>query len=262
MKGILIALNTELTKTRKSKVFWITLIFFAFIAVMMGFLMFVSKHPEIAENSAVLSTKASLIAAPDWPSYMDLQIQLVLILGIIGPGFVATWVFGREYSDRVLKDIMALPVSRFSIAAAKFVIIFIWSVLLIIILFTIGITAGFILKLDEWTNDFFLSSSAVYAMTSFLTIILFTPIAFITCASRGYLLPFATLILILMITQFSFIGFEGITPYFPWSVPALYSGIAGPGISPAGFYSYLILAFTSIAGFLGTAAWWRYADHH
>lgn len=262
MKGILIALHTELIKTIKSKVFWITLIFFTFIAIMMGFLIFVSIHPEIAENSKVLSTKASLIAAPDWSSYMDLQIQLVLILGIIGPGFVTTWVFGREYSDRVLKDIIVLPVSRFSIVTAKFIIIFIWSVLLVIILFIVGFFAGLIVKLEGWTKDVFLNSAAVYAVTSLLTILLFTPVAFITCASRGYLLPFATLILILIITQFSFIGFEGITPYFPWSVPALCSGIAGPGAPEENFISYFILVSTSLAGYFGTSAWWRYADHH
>lgn len=262
MNGVLIALHIEIIKTRKSKVFWITLIFFAFIAVMMGFLVFVSKHPEIAENSSVLSTKASLIADADWVSYMDLLIQLVLILGILGPGFVATWVFGREYSDRVLKDIMALPVSRFSIVAAKFIVIFIWSILLVIILLVIGITAGFFVNLERWTKDIFLNSIIVYAVTSFLTIILVTPIAFITCASRNYLLPFATLILILIVTQFSFVGFEGITPYFPWSVPALYSGIAGPGAPSERLISYFIVVLTSLAGYFGTSAWWRYADHH
>lgn len=262
MKGVVIALQIELIKTRKSKVFWITLIFFTFIAVMMGFLVFILKHPEIAENSPILSVKASLIAAADWTSYMDLLIQLVLILGILGPGFVATWIFGREYSDRVLKDIIALPVSRFSIVAAKFIIIFIWSILLVLILLVIGIAAGFIVKLEGWTKDTFLNSVAVYAVTSFLTIILFTPIAFTTCASRGYLLPFATLILILIVTQFSFIGFEGITPYFPWSVPALYSGIAGPGAPAEEPISYFIVVLTSLAGYIGTSAWWRYADHH
>jgi ABC-2 type transport system permease protein len=64
----------------------------------------------------------------------------------------------------------------------------------------------------------------------------------------------------LIITQLVFVGIPGITPYFPWAIPAICSGVIGPEIPPPGAVSYIILGFTSVLGLFGTAAWWRFAD--
>jgi ABC-2 type transport system permease protein len=261
MKEFYAALHTEFMKVWKSKMLWITIVFFLFIAFMMGLLMFIAKHPEIAGNSVILSTKASLISHSNWLAYFGLLMQLILVLGVVGPGIVVVWIFGREYSDRVIKDILALPVSRFRIVSAKFIIGFLWSSLLLVILFGVGILAGFAVKLDGWTSVYFSDNILTFAVCSLLTILLCTPVALITCISRGYLLPIGFIILIMIITQFIFMGMTGITPYFPWTIPGLYSGVAGPGNPEPTALSYFILVITSFSGFAGTAAWWRYADH-
>ena len=162
MKGFYAALITEIIKTKKSKMLWITFLFFAFIAVMMGLLMLVAKHPEIAENSAIISTKASLISKADWPTYMALLLQMALVLGMLGSGIVTIWIFGREYSDRVIKDILALPVSRFNIVLAKSIITFIWSLLLLIVLYLTAILTGIIVKLDGWTSQIFIQTTKYF----------------------------------------------------------------------------------------------------
>jgi ABC-2 type transport system permease protein len=78
---------------------------------------------------------------------------------------------------------------------------------------------------------------------------------------RGYLLAIAFTVASLIVTNFVAIGIPNMMPYFPWAIPALYSGIAGREALPhAGTISYIILVSTSIAGFAGTAAWWRFAD--
>jgi len=262
MKGFYVALNTEFMKARKSKMFWITLIFFAFIAIMLGFLMLVAKHPEIAGNSAVLTTKASFINKADWPTYFNLLLQMVLTLGNIGPAIVTIWVFGREYSDRVIKDLLALPVSRSNIVFSKFIIVFFWSVLLLFLLFVFGMVTGLVIQLDGWNRELVLHNTLVYTISSLLTIILFPVVTLITCMSRGYLLPVGFTLLIMIVTQFVFLGLPAITPYFPWAIPGLSSGVAGPLSPEPKLISYLILGFTSLLGVAGTAGWWRYADQH
>ena len=262
MKGFSIALVTELTKALKSKMLWASMIFFAFIALMLGFLMLVAKHPEIAGGSEVLSLKASMISNPSWPTFYWLLLQMVLTVGSIGPAIVTIWVFGREYSDRVIKDILVLPVSRISIVFAKFIVVFFWSILLLLLLYIFGIITGLIINLDGWDKEVFLQKSLVYTVSAILTILLFPVISFITCISRGYLLPVAISVLILIATQFIFLGLPGITPYFPWAIPGLYSGVAGPLSPEPETISYIILVITSISGAAGTACWWRYADHH
>lgn len=262
MKGFLIALKTELIKTMKSKMLWATIIFFGFIAVMLGVLMLVAKHPEIAGKSEVLNMKASLISKPDWPTYFWLLMQMVLTVGSIGPAIVTIWVFGREYSDRTIKDLLALPVSRLNIVLSKSLIVFLWSLLLLILLYFFSIITGLLINLDGWDREIFLQKTTLYIVSAFLTILLFPVITFVTCISRGYLLPVGLAILILIVTQFVYLGFPGITPYFPWAIPGLYSGVAGPLSPKPGVISYVILGITSILGIAGTAAWWRYADHH
>lgn len=262
MKGFYAAFITEMNKILKSKVIWITFLLFAFIALMMGLLMLVVKNPEVAENSAIISTKASFISSADWPTYLSLLIQMALVLGIIGSGIVTIWIFGREYSDRVIKDILALPVSRFNIVLAKTILTFIWSFLLLAAMFVISILTGKLVKLDGWTIQLFHNSLTVFFTSSLLTILLFTPVTFITCASRNQLLPVGFLILVILITQIVFIALPEITPYFPWAIPALIAKVAGPLSPEANISSWLILAFTVLSGFWGTVLWWRYADHH
>lgn len=262
MKGLLAALHTEITKVLKSKMLWITILFFVFIGVMMGCIMLAAKHPEIAGKSSFLSAKTSFISQASWPIYLGLLKQMLLVLGVLGPGIVIIWIFGREYSDRVIKDILVLPVSRISIVFAKFITGFLWSIILLIILFFAGVLAGIVVGLDGWSTEAFANNSVNLLVSSLLTIILFTPVALISCISRGYLMPIGLLILIVIITQLSFFGFPGITPYFPWAIPGLYSGVSGPFSPKPGAVSYIILGITSFLGIAGTAAWWRYADHH
>jgi ABC-2 type transport system permease protein len=260
MKKFNAAIITEAFKAIRSKMLWITMVFFAFTSIMMGFLMLISKHPEIAGSSTVFSTKASFISGAGWPALFSLLIQMSLVLGMLGPGMVTIWVFGREYSDRVVKDLLALPVSRTMIVFSKFVIIMIWSILLLFLLFVFGILAGMTISLDGWSRESYIHFVKSFAGSSLMSIILCTPIAFITCVSRGYLLPVAILILLLITTQFIFVGLAGITPFFPWAIPALFSGAAGPFAPKPGIISYVILAISGFSGFLGTAAWWKFAD--
>lgn len=262
MKGFITALHVETIKALKSKMLWGTVFFFAFIAFMMGFLMLVAKNPDIAGNSEVLNMKASMISKADWPTFFSLLLQMVLTVGSIGPAIVTIWVFGREYSDRTIKDLFALPVSRLNIVFAKFVLSFLWSLLLLLLLYVFGIISGLLIHLDGWSGDLLVQNSRVYLLSAVLTVLLFPVITFITCVSRGYLLPVGFSILILIATQFVFLGLPGITPYFPWAIPGLCSGVAGPFSPKPEVISYIILGLTSILGVAGTAAWWRYADQH
>ncbi|MGA1977698.1 MAG: ABC transporter permease [Bacteroidales bacterium] len=262
MKGFNAALYVEFVKALKSKMFWITLIFFVFLAIMLGFLMLVARHPEIAGNSAVLTTKASFISKADWRSFFSLLMQMVLTLGMLGPAIVTIWVFGREYSDRVIKDLLVLPVARFKIVVAKFIIVFLWSILLLVLLLAFALLSGIAIHLAGWNRELVSHNVQIYLVSSLLTILLFPVITFITCISRGYLLPIGFAILLLISTQFVFLGIPSVTPYFPWAIPGLYSGAAGPFSPKPAAISYVILVLTSLIGFFSTAAWWRYADQH
>ena len=260
MKGLSKAIWAESLKVRKSKILWITILVFSFIAVMMGLMVFIANHPDLVGNSVVLSAKASMIGNADWPAYFELLYQVVAMIGLIGFGFVISWVFGREYSDHTVKDLLALPVSRLIIVLSKFIVITIWSVLLSLILFVLGLVTGLAVNIPGWSGEIALHAFFIFTGTSLLTLLLCTPIAFFASYGRGYLLPIAFIILVIIITQFVIVGIPGIAPYIPWAIPALFCGAAGPSGPHIGAVSYIILFFTSILGIIITLAWWRFAD--
>ncbi len=260
MTGLGTALWVESLKIRRSKMLWTTIAFFAFVALMMGLLMLIAIHPEYAGKSAILSTKATFVKSTDWVGFFGLLLQIILTLGIIGYGVVTGWVFGREFSDRVINDILALPVSRFTIVTAKFIVIGVWCILLMLTIYAVGLAVGILIGLPGWDTPVIMHWSWIFIRSGFLTILFGTPVGLVASYGRGYLLAIAYVLLTLITTQFVFLGVPGLSPYFPWAIPALSSGLAGPDLPHAGIISYLILLFTCIAGFYGTAAWWKYAD--
>jgi ABC-2 type transport system permease protein len=260
MKELLISLWAESLKIRKSKIFLITFLLFSFIAVMMGLLILVAHHPEVAGRSATVSAKASLVGNADWPSFWSLLIQVILSLGTMGYGFVASWVFGREYSDRVIKDLLALPISRLTIVISKFIVITVWCIVLTLTLWIVGFFAGLAVHMPNWSTQNAFDNFSVYLTSSFLTILLCTPVAFIASLGRGFLLPIGFTIFTLIMTNLVCVGVPGFSPYFPWAFPAFFSGITGDALPHLNAWSYLIFISTVLSGFIGTGLWWRFAD--
>ncbi|HQT92601.1 MAG TPA: ABC transporter permease, partial [Candidatus Kryptobacter bacterium] len=169
--------------------FLVSILFFLFVGIMMGMLTFVAKHPEIAGRSATMGAKASALGKADWPNFLSLLVQTILALGSLGYGIVTSWVFGREYSDRVIKDLLALPVPRSSIVAAKFIVVAFWSVILSLALLAAALITGLFVGLSGWTVALAQHALLTYSVSALLTILLCTPVAFVASASRGYLLP-------------------------------------------------------------------------
>ena len=260
MKNIAVTLLTEFMKLRRSAIFWITILIFIIIPVMMGLMMFVAKNPEMAAKLGMVGTKATLFGTNDWVGFTGLLIQSMATIGYIGFGFVTSWVFGREFSERTIKDILALPVSRSSIVISKFILITIWCGLLTIIFYVTGLLIGKFVGIVGWSKDVISGFAVNFFTTSFLTVLLCTPVAFFASFGRGIIAPFGFMIITLILAQF--IALIGLGPYFPWAIPGVFTvpeGTVGMELSSA---SYIILFVTSLAGFSGTIAWWRLADQH
>lgn len=210
----------------------------------------------------LIGTKAALLRFEntDWQTYFSLLNQIGAGVGLLGFAFVTSWVFGREYADRTVKDLLALPISRSSIVAAKFTFVALWCGLLSVVLFSSGIVTGILIQLPGWSNEIAVQNAYLFGIASLFTILLCTPVAFFASYGRGYLPPIGFAILTLIIFQFT--GLVGLGPYFPWGIPILFTAGAGDESIPLGIMSYGILVFTSILGFIGTVVWWRYADQY
>lgn len=237
----------------------LTFLGFLLVPFIGGFFMIVLKDPDLARSLGLISTKAQLMAGTaDWPTFLGLLAQAAAVGGLILFGFIGSWVFGREYSDRTVKDLLALPTPRFIIVLAKFIIVITWSALLIGIIYLIGLGVGAAVGLPAAPAAVFWQGTWMVMITSGLTILLVTPVAFFASAGRGYLPPMGFAILTVILAQI--IAAAGWGEYFPWSVPALNAGLAGPAYAQLGVLSYLIVVLTSLLGTIATFGWWTFAD--
>lgn len=259
MSGFKPALTTELLKARRSKVLWLTTLGFIFIPFINGLFMVILKNPELARNMGLISIKAQIVTGvADWPTFLDVFSQGIAVGGILGFGLAISWIFGREYSDHTVKDLLALPTSRSKIVLAKFVIITIWIFIVSVLILFIGVAIGWIIVLPGWSQEVLINGIVRLFITTCLTLSITYPVAFIASAGRGYLLPLGFAILMLILAQI--LGATGWGRFFPWAVPSLYSKIAGPQSGQLVIISFLIVALTGLAGLFLTFYYWKYSD--
>jgi ABC-type transport system involved in multi-copper enzyme maturation permease subunit len=261
MRKFPVAVWAEMLKVRKSRVFPATLLFIAFVASMMGLFMFVQMYPDISGKLGMIGDKASMMqfGEPGWASFSSLRTQVFAGVGLVGMGFVTSWVFGREFSDHTIKDILTIPVSRVQIVLAKSLVIVLWSVILSLVFLASGLVIGLLIGLPGLSAEILKDFALNYTITSLLTMLLFTPVALLASYSRGFILPLAFVILTMIMANFS--GLVGLGPYFPWAIPGLYGVSSENHEMQLNFASYAILLMTCITGLIGTVYFWRWADH-
>ncbi len=259
MNAFLAALWTETLKARRSKVSLLTAAGISILPVVDGLFMIILKDPEQAREMGLISVKAQLSAGvADWPTYFQVLLLGTAIVGAILFAFITAWVFGREFSDRTAKELLALPTPRGIIVGAKFVLTALWILGLTLLIFVIGLTIGKAVGIPggspglEWTSFWHLM------LTALLTFMLMPFVALFASVGRGYLPPLGWAILTLFLAQVA--GVLGWGDWLPWSVPGLISEMAGPRAEPIGLHSYILVLLTFIAGIAATFAWWQSAD--
>lgn len=256
---VMSCIEVELRKFFRSRVPLFTFLALLLVPFFGGFFMFVLKNPELAQSLGFISAKAQLIGSADWTSYLGLLAQSIAIGGLLVFGFVTSWVFGREFSDRTVNDLLVLPTSRNAIVLAKFAVATFWCVFLTLMVLFAGLAAGTLVGLSGWSPQLFTKGIVVYFVCSTLTILLSTPVGFIASVGRGYLSPLGFMIFTLALGQI--VAVTGRGHIFPWSIPAIFSGVIADSNILIEVPGVIIVLITSIAGLMGTTLWWTYADH-
>jgi ABC-type transport system involved in multi-copper enzyme maturation permease subunit len=254
------AIDAEFIKNRHSRIQWVSFAAFALAPVFGAVFMILIKDVGLDGLSGAFKSKAVMFSfEANWNSFLGVLSQAVGIGGILICGFVASWLFGREYSEGTAKDLLALPISRTKILNAKFLYYALWCFALALSNIALGLLMGFLLQLDGWSLQIFSQHLKVNFITTLLIVLLNTPIAFFALWGKGYLTPLGIVAILLVLSQI--IGAMGIGNYFPWSVPGIYSGSGGEDLRmQLNEMSFVLLIITGIFGYLATVLWWKYSD--
>jgi ABC-2 type transport system permease protein len=186
-------------------------------------------------------------------SLFKLFETIIFVAGEIGFGFVTSWMFGREYTEHTVKDLLALPSPRFMLILSKFIILFIFFFVLSMLCFIIPCFVGMIKYPDAYTLKIIIEYAISHIIITLILISINTPLAFIAICSCGYLLPIGFLISVFIVGVI--INNAGYGLYYPWMMPSVF--IEHGKLEKI---SWFILLSSSGLGIFGSIIWWRYND--
>lgn len=122
------ALWAEAVKVIHSKILWVSLAAAVALPIMFGLVL-----------AGIIPTNVPVPVGVGFNEYAEQLGPLMAVGGLIGFGFIFSWLFGREYADGTITDLLALPVARGTIVAAKFTIGIVWCAFLAAAVFSTGI---------------------------------------------------------------------------------------------------------------------------
>jgi ABC-2 type transport system permease protein len=249
----------EALKARRSKLPLFTGLGISLLPLVGGLFMIIIRDPEIARRAGLISAKAQILTgSADWGTYLNFLAQGAAVGGFVLCSIILTWVFGREHSDRTLKDLLALPTSRSAIVLAKFIVFLVWSVGLMLIVCLLGLLVGAAVRLPPVPASVIVQGMLTILAGALMAIIVTTPVALAASAGRGYLAAVGVTFLLMLSAQV--LAILGWGEYFPWSIPAVYAAMPGEAGVSLGAASYLIVIVTGAAGVIGALLWWELAD--
>lgn len=244
------ALDLEMLKLRRSPVTWVAslLILVLCPGLCIGFVSVV----EGSGNGPLAAKIQALVSGTGWDAYLGLLDQFVASAFFVGVGVVIVWCFGREFSDRTVGSLFGLPVSRATIAGAKFIALSIWSVGLSLVLVVVATGLGPVGGLG-WPDSGARAGLVKLLGVAVLTALIALTVAFPASLGRGYLPGIGVLVLILMTAQLAVLFESG--AWYPFAAPGLWA-VSGQQDVVVGLGQLAVVPVTAAVVGLATVRWW------
>lgn len=216
MNHILTAFRVELQKNAAATVMRATSVLLVVaITVLAGALTMAAQ----GGNEQVIAQLGAQADSRGWPLLTGVTAQITAAGGLLGFAVALSWMFGREFSDGTITGLFALPISRPTMALAKFAAYLGWvAVVALGLTLLIGLVGiGF---LDSWDASVTESLARQLGLT-FFSGLLATPAAWAATLGRGLLPGIATGIGLVAVAQIMVVAGTG--AWFPVAAPALWA---------------------------------------
>jgi ABC-2 type transport system permease protein len=222
--------GAEFSKLRRSKITWISFLAYAFMVGVGALFVWMMKNPDLAADLGLIGQKARLAVGAvevGWEGYLGLVLEMSGLGGMMLSSVILTYVFGREYAEGTAKNMLALPVPRWMLVAAKLVVSAIWFALLTAWAVALTWCAGSLAGLGESAAGIFAETAGKIAVASLMGFACASAAGWIAVESRGYFAPLGYAIFSMLLSVI--LGATEWGRWCPWSALLWYTGASGPG---------------------------------
>lgn len=238
-------LYAEILKLKRSNMFLISIIGTA-VAPFMCFVAFLMKKNELPNIPIKFSE-----------FFSETNLYIVLLIGVLLYGVITSYIFNREYVENTLKNILTIPVSKESLILSKFIMLFIWIMILTIVSWGLALIFGLIGQFEGLTSSVLIKSFREYIIGGSMLFLLTTPTIFVTFLLKDYVPAIVFTIGVTMVNVL--ISNSKYSVLYPWSsVYAIATNVFRPEY-PAS-YSYISIITTSIVGFTAAIMFFNKED--
>ncbi|WP_122263907.1 ABC transporter permease [Ornithinimicrobium cerasi] len=171
-------------------------------------------------NEQIRAQLAGFADADPWPQLLGAASQITAAAGFLAFGVALSWLVGREFADRTVASLFALPISRAQIAVAKLAVFasatFPVALLLTAVVLVVGLVSGLgVPDPAAWAG-----LARLFALTV-LTGFVVWPVAWVATLGRGLLPGIAATVVLIVVAQV--LAVMGTGAWFPIAAPALWA---------------------------------------
>lgn len=154
-----------------------------------------------------------------WDMLEQTNLYVLLLFGVIVYGVIAAYLFSREYTENTLKAVLTVPVSKGAFLTSKFLMLFVWMMILTAVAWVVTLILSVIGNAAEFSVDIIVESLKEYFLGAFLLYFTMSPFVFITLWLKNLVTPIiATATAVLGNVA---LANEDLGVLFPWTSPYL-----------------------------------------
>lgn len=181
--------------------------------------------------------------------YDNASMFIMLLFAPLVTSVWATYLISREYTEKTLKTIFTVPVSRKKFLQGKFLILFMIVMLFMLLswldILILAVVCNFFIEMGQITimsAIYFLLKFVIGGVLVYMTTI--TPVVYLSLRNKGFVTPFIVVAAVCLLNVV--LSGSPIAGIYPWSATyLLVSGSSGDLGCPASV-SFLIIMFVCI----------------
>ena len=229
-------IEMEFLKLKRSKMFLISILGSLMVPVLLFFTAYKNK---IDGNPVIFSEMLK------YTNQYTLALFAIIVIAVL-----ANYLFAREYQEHTLKSIIPLPVSKTEFIVGKFVMYFIWVMVLSVITFISANVLFYLVGATGFTWTLFLKMFKQLIFGSVLLYLTMSPLVFISVWMKNSV---ATMIASATIVFGNMLVINSeYAPIYPWFAPYLISTGQLSQYNYGTLLPYLVVFATFLIGFFIT----------